>query len=140
MLGVSTWVGYDLDGRSDIGWADSFKLRLAEKAQSLSIYCKALRATGIKAVEIIIDKLDAERVATEGDISRFKQLGIEGDTFASVINALTERPHKLVSSYKIAEEVHSVAKNLTDDDEARQLIVIAADIKTHGFQEWRRYT
>ena len=133
ILGVSTWVGYDLDGRSDIGWADSFKLRLAEKAQSLSIYCKALRATGIKAVEIIIDKLDAERVATEGDISRFKQLGIEGDNFASVINALTERPHKLVSSYKIAEEVHSVAKNLTDDDEARQLMVIAADIKTHGF-------
>ena len=72
-------------------------------------------------IEIIIDKLDAERVATEGDISRFKQLGIEGDNFAPVINALTERPHKLVSSYKIAEEIHSVAKDLTDDDEARQV-------------------
>ncbi|MGB0690480.1 MAG: hypothetical protein ACPGOZ_07300, partial [Candidatus Puniceispirillum sp.] len=28
MCAVSTWVGYDLDGRSDITWLDSFALRL----------------------------------------------------------------------------------------------------------------
>ena len=31
MLGISTWVGYDLDGRSDINWRTSFILRLKEK-------------------------------------------------------------------------------------------------------------
>ena len=30
MVNVSTWVGYDLDGRSDISWTDSFRLRLRE--------------------------------------------------------------------------------------------------------------
>ena len=30
LLGISTWVGYDLDGRSDINWRTSFILRLKE--------------------------------------------------------------------------------------------------------------
>ena len=31
IINCSTWVGYDLDGRTDIGWIDSFSLRLKEK-------------------------------------------------------------------------------------------------------------
>ena len=38
MCAVSTWVGYDLDGRSDITWLDSFLLRLKEKKISLDLY------------------------------------------------------------------------------------------------------
>ena len=71
MLGAATWVGYDLDGRSDISWSDSFKLRLTEKEQSLKIYCDALQATGIKAVETILGLLSEEQNATEEDIGHF---------------------------------------------------------------------
>ncbi len=133
MLGVSTWVGYDLDGRSDISWSDSFKLRLAEKAQSLKIYCDAIKTTKISAVETILDELHAEQNATEEDILRFEQLGSENVSFSSVINTLTERPDKLISSFKVAEKIHSIAKSLSDEDKAKELMVVAADIKTHGF-------
>ena len=34
MMGVSSWIGYDLDGRTDISWIDSFCLRLFEKKQA----------------------------------------------------------------------------------------------------------
>ena len=34
LIGVSSWVGYDLDGRADITWIDSFCLRLKEKQLS----------------------------------------------------------------------------------------------------------
>ena len=35
MMGVSTWVGYDLDGRTDITWSQSIVLRLSEKITAL---------------------------------------------------------------------------------------------------------
>ena len=89
MLGVSTWVGYDLDGRSDISWADSFRLRLTEKAQALDIYLAALRTTGIAAAMPVSEKLDAELSATRDDITRFERLGADTDDFATTVNALT---------------------------------------------------
>lgn len=133
MLGVSTWVGYDLDGRSDISWADSFRLRLAEKAEALSIYLADLSASNIAAAQPIIDKLQAEHTATLGDIQRFDKLGGNGDNFAATANALTERKNKLVSSHALGDELHDIARGVEDDDDARRLLVIAADIKTHGF-------
>ena len=133
MLGVSTWVGYDLDGRSDISWADSFRLRLTEKAQALDIYLAALRTTGISAVMPFSEKLDAELSATRDDIARFERLGAAQDNFATTVNALTERENKLTSSVAIADEIHAIANSLDDDAEARQLMVIASDVRTHGF-------
>ncbi len=38
----ATWVGYDMDGRTDIGWAQSIGFRLAEKAERLTRYVAAL--------------------------------------------------------------------------------------------------
>lgn len=40
----ATWVGYDMDGRTDIGWAASIGFRLAEKAERLARYVAALEA------------------------------------------------------------------------------------------------
>src|SRR5690606_4970879 len=38
----ATWVGYDMDGRTDIGWAQSIGFRLAEKAERLARYVASL--------------------------------------------------------------------------------------------------
>ncbi|NCU13115.1 MAG: phosphoenolpyruvate carboxylase, partial [Sphingomonadaceae bacterium] len=37
-LRFATWVGYDMDGRTDISWATSLRYRLEEKAQRLASY------------------------------------------------------------------------------------------------------
>lgn len=34
-VAINSWVGYDLDGRTDIRWSDSFRFRLEEKNQQL---------------------------------------------------------------------------------------------------------
>lgn len=41
---VASWVGYDLDGRNDIGWADTIRLKLSEKTEILQIYLAQTRA------------------------------------------------------------------------------------------------
>src|SRR5690606_5560655 len=33
---IASWVGYDLDGRTDITWLDSFSLKLEEKFDALT--------------------------------------------------------------------------------------------------------
>ena len=40
----ATWVGYDMDGRTDITWSNSIGFRLAEKAERLERYTSALKA------------------------------------------------------------------------------------------------
>jgi hypothetical protein len=44
---VATWVGYDLDGRTDIRWWHSLVFKLGEKARQLNAY--AAHARDVKA-------------------------------------------------------------------------------------------
>lgn len=53
LVSVASWVGYDLDGRRDIAWTDTFRLKLSEKATKLEEYhamanhiAEPLRASG----------------------------------------------------------------------------------------------
>ena len=39
----ATWVGYDMDGRTDISWSTSIRYRLDEKAMRLASYAAVLR-------------------------------------------------------------------------------------------------
>lgn len=133
MLGVSTWVGYDLDGRSDITWADSFCLRLKEKADALDLYIDALNDASIPAADPITKTLQHERDATRDDIARFAALSGGADDFVTAVNALTERADKLISSHTLADALHAIARAADSDDDAACLMVIAADIRTHGF-------
>ena len=132
MLGISSWVGYDLDGRADISWIDSFRLRLQEKALALKMYGDALADANVAEAEAVATALASEYEATTQDIRRFARIGEQGGDFASAVNMLTERKNKLVSSYAIADQLHDIASTLNDED-AVKIMVIAADIRTHGF-------
>ncbi len=47
LVSLASWVGYDHDGRSDIGWADTLRIRLKSKQAQLALQikrCAALRA------------------------------------------------------------------------------------------------
>ena len=133
MIGVSTWVGYDLDGRSDISWLDTLMLRLREKHQALGLYIDALSAHDEPALDDLKGKLKTEAEACQKTLASFDKLGDSDAYFASIFNELTERDDKLVSSAAIARQLHDIAKSLADDEHARSLMVIAADIATHGF-------
>ena len=133
ILGVATWVGYDLDGRSDISWADSFQLRLAEKSQAIEIYVAALQAANIPSTDCIKKRLKTELKHCYNDIKRFALISENSNDFAITVNTLTERQNKLVSSHAIATELHMIAKELKTPEDAIALMVIASDIHTHGF-------
>ena len=130
MIGVSTWVGYDLDGRSDISWIDSFCLRLREKAMALASYLEAIEALALAQLDDIAASIADERQRIDRALAGFEQAAA-GD-FAAAINGLTESGERLVSSRKLAHDLHDLAHNL-DDETALAVMVIAADIAAHGF-------
>jgi phosphoenolpyruvate carboxylase len=130
LIGVSTWVGYDLDGRSDISWIDSFCLRLREKAMALEGYRATIDSLGLSALEGIAASLAAEQALVEEALAGFEQPG-ERD-FTAIINKLTRADNRLVSSRTLSRDLHDVAREL-DDEAALCVMVLAADIATHGF-------
>ena len=95
MIGVSTWVGYDLDGRSDISWIDSFCLRLREKAMALAGYRDIIATLGLAALDDIAASIAGEQQRIDNALAGFEQAGA-GD-FASAINGLTNLGDRLVS-------------------------------------------
>ena len=133
MCAVSTWVGYDLDGRSDITWLDSFALRLVEKQMALDLYHAELspHVQSHPDITSLLAELAAENEATKADIKRFSAL--DEASFANAVDALSERKHKLISSSDFANQLHVIANNIEDDETATALMVIAGDIASHGF-------
>ena len=43
IFSLHTWVGYDVDGRGDISWADTFNKRLKVKLEQLEIYLETIK-------------------------------------------------------------------------------------------------
>ena len=56
LLTVASWVGYDLDGRADIGWAETFNRRLIVQKHQLVHY----RATAVELGGALSDVPEAE--------------------------------------------------------------------------------
>ncbi len=131
LLGIASWVGYDLDGRDDISWVDSFRLRLIEKQSALQSYC-ALSAP-IPCLRDIHERLVHEYEATQQDVIRFDALAAGTIDFAEAANALTDRPNKLVHSISLAEEIFARLSKAQSDAEALDILVLAGDMARHGF-------
>jgi phosphoenolpyruvate carboxylase len=130
LIGVSTWVGYDLDGRSDISWLDSFCLRLREKAMALAGYIATMETLGLSQLDESAAALKVEKLRIERALTGFE--AAEECDFASIINELTSSGERLVSSRSLARDLHAIAKDL-DDEAAVAVMVLAADIAAHGF-------
>ena len=133
MLGVSTWVGYDLDGRSDISWLDTFYLRLLEKKIALAYYINLLDTLKLKEVEDILKKLKNELSFTKKEVQGFRDIKNKTKYFSKAINLFTERKNKLISSHSLSNKLHKIAKKLPKNKDCISLMIIAADIKNHGF-------
>ena len=81
-LTMASWVGYDLDGRDDIHWTDSFLFRLREKAAATGSYADRLAAildnhdpeAKDEALHDLAARLEAEYEATQADCERFAGL------------------------------------------------------------------
>jgi len=124
----ATWVGYDMDGRTDIGWHTSIGFRLIEKARRLAGYAEALA----KAAPDI-----ARRLARAGDhastmAALFAEDLDDPARLSDAANQLTtDHPDRLISLSAVISELEAEAKN-AETEEARTLLVTAAAMRADG--------
>ena len=140
-LTVASWVGYDLDGRDDIHWTDSFLFRLREKAAAMDSY--AGRLAGVleindsdaqeSALHGLVARLKEEYEATRADCARFAALKSGAMSLTEAADALTERQGKLVDSAAIAGELRALATATENDALATECLLLAQDIASCGF-------
>jgi phosphoenolpyruvate carboxylase len=140
-LTVASWVGYDLDGRDDIHWTDSFLFRLREKAAAMDFYAGRLAAVlevhdpnaKDSALYDLAARFKAEHDATQADCKRFAALKSGATSLTEAADALTERQGKLVDSAATASELRAQATATENDALAAECLLLAQDIASCGF-------
>ncbi len=125
----ATWVGYDMDGRTDIGWHTSIAFRLAEKAERLARYVAQLEAIDpahqlLGTLRPAADHAAARAADFSGDMS-------DGEAFASAANRLTaDDPAKLLTLAPLIAALEDEARG--DADDAIALRTLAAAMRADG--------
>ena len=128
-LRFASWVGYDMDGRTDISWATSLRYRLAEKTERLASYAAML--------EHVAPEISARlRAASDFAALQSQRLAAldltDPAALSEAANALTkDHPHKLTSLSAVIGELEAEAAQ-TDDHAAEELLVAAAAMRADG--------
>lgn len=126
----ATWVGYDMDGRTDISFTASIKYRLKEKAFRLEEYAKSASELGL---DDLSKKLEAAKNHTIYLKSLFEADFANSESLSSAANELSqESPDKLLSLNTIIKEVESQAANLKDNQKITQILAFASNMKADG--------
>jgi phosphoenolpyruvate carboxylase len=126
----ASWVGYDMDGRTDIGWAQSIGFRLAEKAERLARYVASLEA--IDAGHALLAEL---RSAADYAAERAKDFTADLSDPAALsdaANRLTaDDPRKLLSLARYIEALETEGAG-ADEERAVALKALAAAMRADG--------
>lgn len=128
-LRFATWVGYDMDGRTDISWATSLRYRLEEKAQRLASYADALAV-------LAPDLADALRAASGFATAQAARLAAtdlnDPAALSDTANHLSaDHPFKLTSLAPMIAELEQRAATAADAD-AETLLTLVAAMRADG--------
>ena len=124
----ATWVGYDMDGRTDIGWHTSVSYRLAEKAERLERYAASLAA--IDAAHPLVATLHGASTYASERAADFAGDLDDADELSAAANRLSaDHPAKLLSLAPVIQQIESDAAH---GKNAVALRTLAAAMRADG--------
>lgn len=128
-LRFATWVGYDMDGRTDISWVTSLSYRLSEKAERLRSYAAQLAGPAGDVAQRLAAAADyaatmAERLAAT-DPADPVALSITANSLSA------DHPFKLTSLAPVIAELEALAAG-ADDATAQDLLTTIAGMRADG--------
>ncbi|MBL8631020.1 MAG: phosphoenolpyruvate carboxylase, partial [Rhodospirillaceae bacterium] len=139
-FGFSTWVGYDMDGRTDIPWTTSVKFRLREKAFQLGRYVERVgkildSVDQAHAIHAPLSQLQTQLQAAHGhaqDMLAIFSKPLETPVLLSeAANALTaDHPAKLISVDAVLQQIDTLIA-ASSGAATLALVHLAAVMKCH---------
>ena len=140
LVRIYSWVGYDLDGRTDIRWFDSFRFRLKEKMLQISFYQDLLKEvkTELSGKTTVIDTLATLLETEEADVKEISKLFAEDledpDCLSKAANELTKRKTQSQNGY-VKDAIAVLNEELekdSDDDTKFVLAKLRAHFSSRG--------
>lgn len=126
----ATWVGYDMDGRTDITWYTSIAFRLAEKAQRLGRYADALER--IDTNNALIATLREAEAETQDISARFAgDLSDPAELTAAADRLTAKSDAKLLSLAPMIEQLEIEAQRASPET-AVALRTLTAGMRADG--------
>ncbi|MFM9936128.1 MAG: phosphoenolpyruvate carboxylase, partial [Novosphingobium sp.] len=126
----ASWVGYDMDGRTDISWSTSIAFRLEEKARALTGYAAQLEAAVPGHTLLGTLRGAAAHAGEMADV--FSGLSSEPEALVAAANRLTaDDPDKLLSLQPLITALEAEAR-AADGDAAIALAVLAGAMRADG--------
>ncbi|MEM8936437.1 MAG: phosphoenolpyruvate carboxylase [Pseudomonadota bacterium] len=136
-ISVASWVGYDLDGRTDIHWGQTFAIRLQEKADQLNAYGVALQALamGVIASEgaALSEKLIAASALAAEQAELFRKDLDDAQCVTEAANHLTrDDPRKMTSLEGAIEIIDRLIEKADGDAQVKDLCLLRSDMRNYG--------
>lgn len=136
-LSLATWVGYDLDGRSDIHWSETIRIRIAEKASQLQRYVDLLddiigdgAADGLQELH---DTLAAAVALASAQTDAFGQDLSDPEAVVAAANLLTGDHEGRLTSLASASKLISEKIKAADSESTKsKLILLRAEMDACG--------
>ncbi|MBX7501537.1 phosphoenolpyruvate carboxylase [Qipengyuania sp. YG27] len=126
----ASWVGYDMDGRTDITWYTSIAFRLAEKAQRLARYAASLEA--IDPAHPMLATLRGAQQRAQASAEEFAgDLSDPSDLSAAANRLTADHPDKLLSLAPLVDQLEEEAAG-SDAERAVALRTLAAAMRADG--------
>ena len=124
---LASWVGYDLDGRTDIDWWQSMALRLTEKAEQLARYATRLEA--LAALPDLAAKLHRASALSAKTATYFEEDLSDPDKLLVAAKFLTnDHPDRIISADIIIAQILAEVKG-ADDTKATALLTLATEVE-----------
>ena len=126
----ASWVGYDMDGRTDIKWYTSIAFRLSEKAQRLERYAAQLEA--IDTEHVLIATLRAAQARAAASAQEFAGDLSDHAGLSAAANRLTgEGEDKLLTLAPLISQLEEEVLK-ADEDRAIALKALASAMRADG--------
>lgn len=126
----ASWVGYDMDGRTDIGWHTSIAFRLQEKAARLARYTASLEA--FDPAHPLLETLKPAAAFAAARAEDFAGDLSSAEALAEAANRLTTHsPDNLLSLAPLIEALENEAES-APDPRAIALLTLAAAMRADG--------
>ncbi|WP_137180428.1 phosphoenolpyruvate carboxylase [Roseomonas sp. AR75] len=128
---LASWVGYDTDGRTDIGWWDTLRLRLTMKKLQLERLASQLAPLGDCAA-VLRQRVQAAQGAVAAQLAAAPE-GADPAAVQRFAKALVEgRDAALTHTDALVEQFASALATAPDEETRLALAVARAGLASHG--------
>ena len=127
---LASWVGYDLDGRTDIDWWQSVALRLSEKTIQLQRYADRVDALSIgDRGDALAQKLRKAAMVSEAEAELFAKDLSDQDALVDAVRRITsDDPDRITDAEIILSEIDELIAEAAVDL-CLELLVLRAEIE-----------